>query len=95
KEIGVRKVLGASEGQIIFLFYKDFFTLVALSSLVGFPVVYFLMNGWLDNYAYRISFPWILLGISLFIVLVFSLITVGYQTLKVAKLDPAKTLKYE
>ncbi|WP_421764579.1 ABC transporter permease [Ekhidna sp.] len=95
KEIGVRKVLGASEGQIIFLFYKDFFTLVALSSLIGFPVVYFLMNGWLDNYAYRISFPWILLGISLLIVLVFSLITVGYQTLKVAKLDPAKTLKYE
>lgn len=95
KEIGVRKVLGASEGQIIFLFYKDFFTLVALSSLVGFPVVYFLMNGWLDNYAYRISFPWVLLGISLLIVLVFSLVTVGYQTLKVAKLDPAKTLKYE
>ncbi|WP_436515500.1 ABC transporter permease [Ekhidna sp. To15] len=95
KEIGVRKVLGASEGQIIFLFYKDFFTLVALSSLVGFPVVYFLMDGWLDNYAYRISFPWILLGISLFIVLVFSLVTVGYQTLKVAKLDPAETLKYE
>lgn len=95
KEIGVRKVLGASEGQIIFLFYKDFFTLVGLSSLVGFPLVYFLMNGWLDNYAYRIDFPWLLLGLSLIIVLVFSLVTVGYQTLKVAKLDPAKTLKYE
>ncbi|MEO9483760.1 MAG: ABC transporter permease [Ekhidna sp.] len=95
KEIGVRKVLGASESQIIFLFYKDFFSLVGLSSLVGFPLIYFLMNGWLDNYAYRISFPWGLLGMSLLIVLVFSLFTVGYQTLKVAKLDPAKTLKYE
>ncbi len=95
KEIGVRKVLGASESQIIFLFYKDFFSLVGLSSLFGFPVIYLLMNGWLDNYAYRISFPWVLLGISLLIVLIFSLVTVGYQTLKVAKLDPAKTLKYE
>lgn len=95
KEIGVRKVLGASEGQIIILFYKDFFTLVSLSSLVGFPVIYFLMEGWLDNYAYRIGFPWLLLGMSLIIVLVFSLMTVGYQTLKVAKLDPAQTLKYE
>ncbi len=95
KEIGVRKVLGASEGQIIFLFYKDFLSLVGISSLVGFPTVYFLMNGWLENYAYRIDFPWILLGLSLFIVLVFSLLTVGYQTSKVAKLNPAKTLKYE
>ena len=95
KEIGVRKVLGASENQIIFLFYKDFLNLVVISSLVGFPLVYFLMNGWLDNYAYRINFPWILLGVSLVIVMVFSLVTVGYQTLKVAKLDPAKTLKYE
>lgn len=95
KEIGVRKVLGASESQIIYLFYKDFFTLVGLSSFVGFPLVYFLMNGWLDNYAYRIDFPWLLLVLALVIVLVFSLVTVGYQTLKVAKLDPAKTLKYE
>ncbi len=95
KEIGVRKVLGATENQIIILFFKDFITLVGIASLAGFPLIYFLMNGWLDNYAYRIDFPWMLLVLSLIVVLVFSLFTVGYQTAKVAKLDPAKTLKYE
>ncbi len=95
KEVGVRKVLGASIGNIISLFYKDFMLLIGSSSLIGFPVVYFVMNKWLSNYAYRIDFPWWLLLLAFFIISVFALITVGYQTSKVASLDPAKTLKYE
>ncbi|MEQ9404268.1 MAG: ABC transporter permease [Cyclobacteriaceae bacterium] len=95
KEVGVRKVLGASGSQIIYLFYKGFFYLIGISALLGFPLVYFLMNGWLNNYAYRIDFPWLLPVLSLVIVLVFALITVGYQTSKVASVNPAQTLKYE
>ncbi len=95
KEVGVRKVLGASIGSIITLFYKDFMILMGVSSLVGFPVVYFVMNSWLSNYAYRVDFPWLLLILAVAIILFFALITVGYQTSKVAALNPAKTLKYE
>lgn len=95
KEVGVRKVLGASDGQIIFIFFKGFLGLIGIAAIVGFPAVYYLMNNWLNNYAFRIEFPWILTFGALGVVLLFALITVGYQTLKVAKLDPAKTLKYE
>ena len=95
KEVGVRKVLGASGNQILYLFYRGFFYLIATASIIGFPLVYILMNGWLNNYAYRSDFPWLTMPLSLFIVLLFALITVSYQTRKVASLDPAKTLKYE
>lgn len=95
KEVGVRKVLGASSGQILYIFYKDFFSLIGFSALVGFPTVYFLMDNWLNNYAYRIDFPWQMLVVALVLVSVFALGTVGYQILKVAKLNPAQTLQYE
>ncbi len=95
KEVGVRKVLGATKTQIVTIFYKDFFVLIGIAVLIGSPIVYFLMDSWLDNYAYRIEFPWWLLLIAGLLISVFALITVGYQTSKVASLDPAKTLKYE
>lgn len=95
KEVGVRKVLGANQGQILLLFYKGFLQLIGVSALIGFPMVYFAMNGWLGDYAYRIDFPWISIFLALAVIVVLALFTVGYQTMKVAKLDPAKTLKYE
>lgn len=95
KEVGVRKVLGASVVQIIGIFYKDFVALFGISSLVGIPSVYFVMNGWLGDYAYRIDFPWLLTFSALLLVVVFALVTVGLQTRKVAILNPAKSLKYE
>ena len=95
KEVGVRKVLGASKLQISYLFCKNFFQLIGLSAIIGLPIVYFSMDRWLNNYAYRIDFPWWLLVISLLIILLFAFFAIGYQTQKVASLDPAKTLKYE
>jgi putative ABC transport system permease protein len=95
KEVGVRKVLGASSGQILYIFYKDFFSLIAFSAVFGFPTIYFLMDSWLNNYAFRIEFPWLMLVVSLVIVSVFAFGTVGYQILKVAKMNPAQTLQYE
>lgn len=95
KEVGVRKVLGASIPHIISLFYKEFMILIGISALIGGPVVYFSMADWLANYAYRIDFPWIFMVISVAIVLVCAFVTVGYQVYKVAILNPAQTLKYE
>ncbi len=95
KEVGVRKVLGASRFQILFIFYKGFISLLGISAMLGFPLIYYVMNGWLNDYAYRVAFPWYTLAVSLTIVMVLAVFTVSYQTLKVARLDPAKTLQYE
>ncbi|SDL82685.1 putative ABC transport system permease protein [Catalinimonas alkaloidigena] len=95
KEVGVRKVLGATIPSIIVLFYKDFLILLGIAALVGLPVVYWGMTSWLENYAFRIAFPWLLTAGALGIVGLFALATVGYQMYSVAALDPAQTLKYE
>lgn len=95
KEVGVRKVLGASIPQILFIFFKDFFVLLGIASVVGIPTVYLGMDQWLDNYAFRISFPWMVVIFSAFIVTIFAFLTVGVQIYRVAILNPAKTLKYE
>lgn len=95
KEVGVRKVLGASVVHIVTSFYKDFFGLILISFMIGAPLIYFGMNNWLNEYAYRIDFPWLYLFLSLGIVLALALLTVGYQVYKVAILNPAKSLRYE
>ncbi|SDM52565.1 putative ABC transport system permease protein [Catalinimonas alkaloidigena] len=95
KEVGVRKVLGATIPYIIGSFYKDFLVLLSVAAVVGIPAVYWGMSSWLENYAFRIDFPWLLTIVALGVVAVFALATVGYQIYKVAVLNPAKTLKYE
>ena len=95
KEVGIRKVLGASVPSIINLFYKDFIWLLGIASVVGFPVIYVGMSSWLENYAYRIEFPWLLMVAALAIVVTFALGTVGFQTYKVASMNPSETLRSE
>ena len=95
KEVGVRKVLGATNSQILYIFYRGFLFLLGVSAVIGFPLIYYVMNGWLNDYAYRIEFPWFTMIASLVLVMLLAFITVSYQTMKVAKLDPAQTLKYE
>lgn len=95
KEVGVRKVLGASVPQIIGIFYKDFLILIGISALAGGAITYFGISFWLSNYATRIDFPWFVIGLATVILIVFAFMTVGYQTYRVAILNPARTLKYE
>ncbi len=95
KEMGIRKVLGATIPNIVGIFYRDFAILIGISSVLSLPILYLVMDGWLDNYAYRISFPWFLAGLALVLVLFFALITVGYQIYKVAVVNPAKIIRYE
>jgi hypothetical protein len=80
---------------IIGLFYYDFLKLIGISILFGIPAIYYGMNLWLENYAYRIAFPWLAVVLSVFIVIVFAFLAVGYQTYRVAVLNPSQTLKYE
>lgn len=95
KEIGVRKVLGASVTSITALLSKEFLLLVILSDLIAFPIAWFLMNNWLQDFVYRINLNWQIFTLSGGIAFLIAVITVSLQTIKAAKANPINSLKYE
>jgi ABC-type antimicrobial peptide transport system permease subunit len=95
KEIGVRKVLGASVLVVWNLLSKDFISLVFISFLVAAPVAWYLMNNWLRSYNYRITISWEIFLLSGLIAIVIALITVSYQAIKAAVANPVKSLRTE
>nr|WKN37526.1 ABC transporter permease [Tunicatimonas sp. TK19036] len=95
KEIGIRKVLGASVGSIVTLLSKDFMKLVLLASLIALPLAYWIIQQWLENYAARIDISWWLLLVPVALLLFITFISVSTQTIKAALTDPAKSLRYE
>ncbi len=95
KEIGVRKVLGASVGQILNLLYKDFALLVVLAFLFATPLAWYATHRWLQGYAFRITPQWWLFAVPFLLVMGIALLTVSYQTLKAALSNPVKALRTE
>ena len=95
KEIGIRKVLGASVNQILTLLSKDFVRLVLISSLIAFPLAYYFMNQWLQNFAYRTRMPWEIFGLAAIVTLLIALLTISFQSLRAARLNLAEILKDE
>lgn len=95
KEIGVRKVLGASVSNILLLLSKEYFLLILLAVIIGTPLTYFVMDGWLNNFAYRTDIGALVFAISAVIVLAVALLTVSYQTIKSARTNPSTTLRCE
>lgn len=95
KEIGIRKVLGASMMHIITLLSKDFLLLIAASSIITLPVVYFIMKNWLQNYAYQMDIHWWILALPILVVFLVALFTVTLQTVKTALDNPVKSLRSE
>ena len=95
KEVGIRKVLGASGISIVFLFLKEFLIVVGLALLIAFPLAVLSMNSWLQNYAYRIELSWITFALVGLVFVIMVALLVGFQTLKAARLDPVKSLKIE
>ena len=95
KEFGIRKVLGAPVSHIVLLFFRDFLWLILIAVLVGLPLVYLGMTDWLNGYAYRIDFPWWVISLTVFAVVLVAFFTVSYQSWKLARLNPVKTLRYE
>jgi len=95
KEIGIRKVLGANSRGIVVLLSKEFLLIIGISTLISWPVTYYLMNNWLQDFAYRISLNVWMFLIAGIISLAIAFLTMLYQALKVASSNPAKVLKYE
>ncbi len=95
KEIGIRKVLGASVGSVINLASKEYIGLVAISNVIAWPVAYYFMHKWLQNFAYRINFNiWIFI-LSGLAALTIALVTVSFQCIKAATANPVDSLRYE
>lgn len=95
KEIGIRKVLGASISSIVALLSTDFIKLVSFSFVFSFPVAYFATQKWLENYPYRADFNWWIFGFTAAITICIALLTVGWQSIRAALLNPVKSLKTE
>ncbi len=95
KEVGVRKVLGASVFSITQLLNNDFLKLVGLACLISFPVAWWVMNNWLKDYEYRITIHWWLFGLAALISLVITIVTISFQSIKAANANPVKSLRTE
>ena len=95
KEIGIRKVLGASEKQVAGLFLNVFLKIIAISFLLAIPIAWFAAYKWLQNFVYRTSIDPLLFGISLMVLLAITLLTVGFEILKSIKVSPVKSLRTE
>jgi len=95
KAIGIRKVLGASTSRIVYIFSKEFSKLVLIANVIAWPVAYFAMSRWLEDFAYRISIGvWVFI-LSAIIAFVIALVTVGYHAVKAAVANPVDSLRYE
>lgn len=95
KEIGIRKVLGASVMNVTTLLSKDFLKLVMISCLLASPVAWLVMSNWLKNYEYRISIGWPVFAGTILLVMVIALATISFQAIKAAVSNPVKALRSE
>jgi len=95
KEIGIRKVLGASATSIVGMLSKDFAKLVLIASLIAFPIAWWTMSNWLKEFAYRINIQWWVFGLAGFSALLIALTTVSVQTIRAALSNPVKNLRTE
>jgi len=95
KEIGIRKVMGASIQNVIFILSKDFITLVGVSFLVAVPITWWVMHNWLQDFAYRINMPWWVFAIAGIMAALIAFITISFQAIKAALANPVKSLRTE
>jgi ABC-type antimicrobial peptide transport system permease subunit len=95
KEIGIRKVIGASLSNVVAMLSKDFLILVSISLLIAVPLSWWLMNIWLQSFAYRINISLFVFLIAGFSVVLITLITVNFQSINAAMANPEKSLRTE
>lgn len=95
KEVGIRKVLGASISSVIYLFSKEFIILVAIGFLIASPIAWYFMDKWLQDYVYRINISWWIFLVGGISAVIIALVTVSFQAIKAAIANPVKSLRTE
>ena len=95
KEIGIRKVVGASVGEIVLLLTRSFSKWVIVANVIAIPIAYYLLSKWLQDFAYRINISWWMFALAGGIALLIALATVSFKAIKAATANPVKSLRYE
>ena len=95
KEVGIRKVLGATVSNIIYLFSKEFILLISIAFVIAAPVAWYFMHQWLQNYPFRIELSWWIFLTGGLISVIIALITVSFKAIKAAIANPVKSLRSE
>ncbi|HXL56334.1 MAG TPA: FtsX-like permease family protein, partial [Chitinophagaceae bacterium] len=95
KEIGIRKVLGANVANIVTMISKDFLKLILIASIIAFPVAWWAMNKWLQDFAYRVNVSWWVFALAAVLVVLIALMTISFQSIKAALANPVKSLRTE
>jgi putative ABC transport system permease protein len=95
REIGIRKVLGASVGGILKLLYREFAVLLLVAFAVAIPLAWLTISGWLENYAFRINIHWLFFVLPFMVIVIIALLTVSFQSIKAALANPVKSLRTE
>ena len=95
KEVGIRKVLGASVSGVVYLFSKEFIILITIAFIIASPLAWYFMNQWLQDYVYRINVSWWIFIVGGISAIVIALITVSFKAIKAALANPVKSLRSE
>ena len=95
KEVGIRKVLGASIGSIVYLFSKEFIVLISIAFLIAAPIAWYFMHNWLQDYAFRIDISWWIFVAGGLVSIIVALVTVGYRAIRAAVVNPVTSLRSE
>ncbi|HVX28456.1 MAG TPA: FtsX-like permease family protein, partial [Parafilimonas sp.] len=95
KEVGIRKVLGATTSNIVYLFSKEFIILISIAFLIAAPLAWYFMNQWLQNYAYRIDVSWLIFLAGGLAAILIALATISFQAIKAAMANPVTSLRTE
>jgi putative ABC transport system permease protein len=95
KEISIRRVLGASTIEMVKMITKNYLWLALIAAVIAFPIAWYFMNKWLENFAYKVHLGWIIFFIAGTVAVLIALLTVSYQAIKAAIANPVKSLRTE
>jgi ABC-type antimicrobial peptide transport system permease subunit len=95
KEVGIRKVLGATSANIVYLFSKEFILLIAIAFAIAAPIAWYFMHQWLQDYAYRINVSWRIFFVGGLAAIIIALVTISFQAIKAAVANPVDSLRSE